>query len=778
MTDPKNLSGLKDELTGLLASESTDFQNIVRLAGEIARREPEVVRFTTDAAMVRRLGRELVAKQETALAELVKNAYDADSTLCTVTVIEEDHGGAMEINDDGHGMSRSDIENGFMRLASDTKIKIPISPKYGRARAGKKGIGRFATERLGRHLTIVTQTELEEHAWKITIDWTAFAQGYDLNLIANTISEARKERPHGTRLLIENLNDTWSSAELKRVYRYLSTLLDPLFGEAALGPPQIDKAHSANSQIDPGFVVQFTQDSSEGRALETVVNADSEILKQALAIIQAEINEEGKATWSLSSTKLNLLEEDQPIGPDRDSSDPLPSARGVKLKAYYFIRSSEFLGHSTSFIRDHLDAHGGIRVYRNGYRVPPYGEPEDDWLGLDYKHSGTFAPISTKTFLGFVALSDPEGKMFDETSSREGLIETEAFREVRNTMSAILEAGVRRIESFRGKGRGRKKRVDPSSGQAAAEEAVAAVAEVQEVIDRGVADGLDAVDRDRLGDALARLNEATQVAAEVARERDDILKELSMLRILASMGLTIAEFTHDFTHLAETMELSVIAIKRAAATSPEALESSLVRFESQFRQVRAYTAHFSNMMTSNASRELQEIDLYAFARAFRDDMMAIFERRGLELVVERPLAYDIFTIKMHPSEWSSILLNLLTNAVKATRRAHRPGRFLIRVGVAPPQRVFLEFSDNGDGIPQENRERIFDAFFTTTGGSVARASETVQALGTGLGLKIVADIVHSVGGDIFVVNPPADYSTCIRITVPAGNPNAGNQGKE
>jgi signal transduction histidine kinase len=766
-----NLTELKAQLGGLLSQEPTDFQRIIQIASEIAKHEPEVIRFTTDAAMIRRLGRELVAKQETALAELVKNAYDADGTLCTVTVVTENGGGAMEINDDGHGMSRSDIENGFMRLASDTKIKAPISPKYGRARAGKKGIGRFATERLGKRLTIVTQTELEEHAWKITIDWTAFDQGYDLNSVANAITEIRKERPHGTRLLIEDLNDSWSRAELKRVYRYLSTLLDPLLTETQLSPPQSQDVQSP-SPGDPGFVVQLTQDSGDERMLETVVNADSEILSQALAIIGAEIDLEGRTTWSLSSSRLNLVEQDQSIGLDRNGSDPLSSARSVTLKAYYFIKSREFLGHLTSFIRDHLDTHGGIRVYRNGYRVPPYGEPEDDWLGLDYKHSGTFAPISTKTFLGFVALTDPEGEMFDETSSREGLIETKAFSEVREIMSAVLEVAVRRIESFRGKGRGRKKRADPASGETAAQEAVAAVAEVQEVVDQTIADGLGVTDRDRLDSALARLNELTQVSVEVARERDDLLKEITMLRILASMGLTIAEFTHDFTHLAETMELNLTAIKRAAATSSEALEFSLARFEGQFRQVRAYTSQFSNMMTTNASRELQEIDLYAVARSFRDHMKAVFDRRGLDLDVERPVAYDIFTVKMHPSEWSSILLNLLTNALKAARRAHRPGKFLIRVGVASPQGVFLEFLDNGDGIPKENRERIFDAFFTTTGGSGVRASEIGQAVGTGLGLKIVADIVHSVGGEISVVEPPPDYSTCIRITVPAGNPDA------
>jgi sensor histidine kinase regulating citrate/malate metabolism len=63
--------------------------------------------------------------------------------------------------------------------------------------------------------------------------------------------------------------------------------------------------------------------------------------------------------------------------------------------------------------------------------------------------------------------------------------------------------------------------------------------------------------------------------------------------------------------------------------------------------------------------------------------------------------------KMHRSEWSSMLLNLLTNSIKAVKRAQRPGRFLIRVGAGGPGFVFLEFTDNGDGIPKENWERVF-----------------------------------------------------------------------
>jgi len=764
MSDATNLGDLKDKLSTLLKEDSTDFQSIAQVAAEIVKQEPGVVRFTTDAAMVRRLGRELVAKQETALAELVKNAYDADATSCTVN-FNDKRKGSIEIVDDGSGMSRTDIENGFMRLASDAKVKKPVSPKYKRPRAGKKGIGRFATERLGQKLTIVTQTEESDQALTITVDWTAFAQGEDINLIANSISKGPKERPHGTRLYIETLNDSWSDADLRRVYRYVSTLLQPVF-------EGVERARNKN---DPGFEVQIASGGQDIGEARTVLNADSEIFSRAVAVIEAEVDSKGNAVWWLSSSKLGLPSDRHAIGLDRNVPTPLQHARNAELKAHYFIQSSEFLGHSTTSIKQLLNDYGGVLLYRNGYRVPPYGDRDDDWLGLDYKRS-TFAPINSKTFLGYVAISDPNDKLFEETSSREGLIERDAFRELRNIMSAILEAAVRRIESARGKGR-RPKRQEPLSGAQVATEAEAAAAEIEQLVTSpNVASTLGAAERARLQQSVARVKEAARTTAEIARERDDLLKELNLLRILASMGLTIAEFTHDFEHLAETMQLTVGQIKRAAATSPELLEERFALFEEQFRQVRAYTSHFGNMMTRNASRGLQEVDLYAFAQKFREDMNAMFERRGMELVVERPADYEMYTTKMHPSEWSSILLNLLTNSIKAVKRAQQPGKFLIRTGIGPNGFVFLEFSDNGDGIPAENRAHVFDAFFTTTGGTAARASDATQAIGTGLGLKIVADIVQSVGGRVEVTNPPDGYATSIRVTVPAGSADSEGDG--
>lgn len=106
------------------------------------------------------------------MSELVKNAYDADASLATLDFIDVDYeGGTLVIEDNGSGMTRDQLINGFMRISSSAKIHEPISPIYERNRAGRKGIGRFSAQRLGNSLTIITQTKDSDTALKIVVDW-------------------------------------------------------------------------------------------------------------------------------------------------------------------------------------------------------------------------------------------------------------------------------------------------------------------------------------------------------------------------------------------------------------------------------------------------------------------------------------------------------------------------------------------------------------------------------------------------------------------------------
>ncbi|MEL6700029.1 MAG: ATP-binding protein [Bacteroidota bacterium] len=188
------------------------------------------VSFSVDAGLINRLGLELVGRAETAVSELVKNSYDADATKVNLRFIDSDDlGGTLEIEDNGHGMTLEQLVNGFMRISSTSKIDEPRSPMYKRVRAGRKGIGRFATHRLGEELTIITQTKKSENAIKVTINWDDYQINQNIEDVKNPVKYIPKEKEFGTKLIIKNLRENWTQAKIERVFRYVSDLLQPDF---------------------------------------------------------------------------------------------------------------------------------------------------------------------------------------------------------------------------------------------------------------------------------------------------------------------------------------------------------------------------------------------------------------------------------------------------------------------------------------------------------------------------------------------------------------------
>lgn len=184
--------------------------------------------FTVDAGLIDRLGRELVGRAETAVSELVKNSYDADATEVKVTFIDSDIiGGSLVIEDNGVGMNEFQLEQGFMRISSTDKVHHPVSEKYGRTKAGKKGIGRFATQRLGSRLTIISQTKESDSAIRIVIKWDKYKIDQDITSISFPLEFIEKQKDEGTVLRIDGLKDVWSEPAIKRIFRYVSELLQP-----------------------------------------------------------------------------------------------------------------------------------------------------------------------------------------------------------------------------------------------------------------------------------------------------------------------------------------------------------------------------------------------------------------------------------------------------------------------------------------------------------------------------------------------------------------------
>ncbi|HEY0140221.1 MAG TPA: ATP-binding protein [Thermoanaerobaculia bacterium] len=722
MTEDRS-NAIRAELQAALTTSPVDVDEVLRLAFQLSALDPEAARFSVDAGHISRLGLELVAKQQTAVAELVKNAYDADAAEVRVTFSHsEAAGGTVEVWDNGIGMSRDELIDGFMRLSTAAKQEQPISPLFGRRRAGRKGIGRFAAQRLGERLIVVTQQEGADSALQIDIDWTKFKSGLELQAIRNRIDTVAPRGSRGTTLTVKSLRDAWTEDDIRASYQAILELVQPF--------PLGRKASAQGRKPDPGFYVTFLRDTDA----EPIVVADpwTEYFQYALAEVTGTVDSHGKAVYRLRSERYDINDYIRP-------KEKFKLLSGVRFKAYYFI-PTEVPKQVRATVTNRLRESGGVRVYRNGFRTLPYGEHHYDWLGLDTsaRRRKILPPHANLNFLGFVELTDPTGERFEETSSREGLVENAPYRALQRFVFDGLIQLVLRVGSARGKKLQAGTRRDQRSPM-----------EVAEQIIGSLPPGADA-------------STAEQIRL-LGAAGETLSRELRMMRILATLGLTLAEFTHEVALGFTALSADVGALREQVLVSAHGSHVA-ARLERQVASLRSYVDYFEETVRDNVSEEVRSIDLGDVIREFEELMAPRNERQDIDLDIA--VKHHVLKVRpMHISELSSILTNLYSNAVKAIKTAGVSGAIQI---AAWRERdvICLDFSDNGCGVKPAHRDLIFDAFFTTTNHHDVYSSEAQQVRGMGLGLKIVKDIVESAGGSISLAPPRARYSTTFHVELP------------
>ena len=330
MPDNK-LKDLRSKLQSELAKTDINFQEIAVLSQQLLEQDQESLRFSIDAKHIHRLGFELVGKQETALSELIKNAYDADATEVIIEFKNYTKpGGQLVIQDDGHGMTADQIRNNWMRISTDDKVTNPVSPGYKRPRAGRKGIGRFAIERLGKELILETCVKGYNEGLRVQFNWdNDFRHGRDLSLIPHKLLKFQKnQHKSGTILYINDLRDRWPEALFDRVWKSV-LLLQPPFRIS----PEKDRPDQEEA-IDPGFRVSINGKIGDEVAKE--VSIDKNFLDHRLAVITGTVDENGKGEYNVKSEKLDFKDSDE-----AENEYLLTGPR--YFEARYFIYSSDVI---------------------------------------------------------------------------------------------------------------------------------------------------------------------------------------------------------------------------------------------------------------------------------------------------------------------------------------------------------------------------------------------------------------------------------------------------
>ena len=192
----------------------------------------EYLNFTVDSALLRELGEKLVESVHLALAELIKNSYDADATEVTVRFTQDDKGNdEIHIIDNGIGMNFQEVKDYWMRIATTNKNQNRLSRLYGRPKTGEKGIGRFCCRRLGAGLRLITvgadtrANSTEFQKTEVEFNWEAFEPGTEVTEIRCPGYQFVVENVKtGTTLIISELKDEWEKRGFNWLKRQLAIL--------------------------------------------------------------------------------------------------------------------------------------------------------------------------------------------------------------------------------------------------------------------------------------------------------------------------------------------------------------------------------------------------------------------------------------------------------------------------------------------------------------------------------------------------------------------------
>ena len=194
----------------------------------------ETIQFKVSAKIAKLLGEQSVSNSIVAISELVKNGYDADGAKVTISFVEDEEKKLkIIIEDNGHGMTFDDLEQKWMVVGTSDKEINPRSPQ-GRRKVGEKGIGRFAVQRLGDKLRLISKPKSNDDLITLDVNWLDYLDpDKKFNEIDNTLSREKRDdiEQVGVTLIISELRDKWTKKEIENLQKQLGVIVPPMWSE-------------------------------------------------------------------------------------------------------------------------------------------------------------------------------------------------------------------------------------------------------------------------------------------------------------------------------------------------------------------------------------------------------------------------------------------------------------------------------------------------------------------------------------------------------------------
>ncbi len=751
--------------------------------------------FKISAALKDIIGKELITDEFVAVFELVKNSFDANASKVEVIFENnyEPNKARIIIKDNGKGMNYNDLKDKWLFVAYSAKRLGKENEDYRdkiktqRVFAGAKGVGRFSCDRLGRFLNLITiKDENKRKIENLVVNWEDFENADDKEFINikvthNVIESNTYKLEKGTVLEITGLRDIWDRDRLLKLKKSLAKLINPNQGN-----------DSDNFSIEIIAIEEKTLDKEPNKKGEKkseleivnglVKNPIFETLEIKTSNILVQINPEGDFIETIlqdRGDRIYYLKEKNPYG----------NLVNISVYLFQLNRSAKYSFHRIMGM--HSVEYGSVFMYKNGFRVYPYGEEGEDLLLIDRrKQQGFNRFLGTRDLIGRIEINGEQPELKETTSRDGGLVKTQTYR---NLVEFFYDYVLKRLENYVvniiqwG-----DERVDKETGEVSPElwakdvkiqilELISGFINSKDVIDiqynkdflkiiSGKQDqSVDKIIKNiskvaaksgnpemikeakkiekAVRETKADADKASAKAAieenlrkETEKKLDFVVSQKNFLQndigndtknlesILHHIGLTTPLIKTDIENL-------VKAINNDASKSE--LIAIVKRISSLNEKITSFSKYFKKVNFNIHSNELN-IDIVSFTNEYlenvyklRDDLR--INRELLDVKINSPKDFE-FKLKFNPIDMVIVLDNLISNSSKngASKVELNWGQM--------GNSAQLSFCDDGNGIKDNIIENIFDFGFTTS------------RRGSGIGLYHVREIIEKLNGKIEVNN--------------------------
>lgn len=655
----------------------------------------------------------------------------------------------IEIADTGSGMSLEELKKNYLVIGTPSRkreVDQAIEAKSVKSPyLGEKGIGRLSAMRLGEHLKLETAKQTDTAMNRLEIDWREFANLdamiEDVPVKAFTDGMKPSTAWSGTVLTISDLTEDWTENRLKLYAEFdFARITDPFVDQKS--KPRIALLWNGSRVNIPWMDKHLLEHAHAGfKGTYRILNGEP-VLRVTLEAFDLGFPH----PHEIDVTNLTLPDiEGAVIG--TSEAVPLSALTSVgdfDFQVYWYNRQRlariDSIGDQRA-VRELQKKWSGILLFRDGFRVFPYGDDDDDWLGLDRRAMGRSGyTLNKMQFVGHINITRTNNPQLLDQTNREGLRTTPEQQVFITLLQHVIQV---LFWDFMKDVDRRHKHLPLDLGDVKAEvsklesRAKVALSRVRKILPKGHEDVVD-----ELQEAF---EEFQDLAARAQQRIDEVEADGRQMVQMAGVGLMVEVVAHELARASESA-LEAIEALRGKEMPPE-IRSKLDTLRIEMKSVSKRLSVLDQLSVSGRQRS-EVFDLGELIEELKIGHAAQFRRHSINLNFKPPSSP--VRIRVVKGMLIQILENLISNSIYwMEMRASRETRYVpiisIKIDTDP---VVIYFSDNGRGIAIENQEKVFRPFWSMKEKSKRR----------GLGLYIARENASYLGGKL-TLSSRADADT-------------------